>query len=46
MFRACDQAIVDLFRDNIISRFKMRDLGDLKWFLGIRVARDRSKRRL
>jgi len=46
MFRACDQAIADSFRDNLTSRFKMRDLGDLKWFLGIRVVRDRSRRRL
>jgi Reverse transcriptase (RNA-dependent DNA polymerase) len=46
MFRARDQAIADAFRDNIHSRFKIRDLGELKWFLGIRVVRDRSRRRL
>ena len=46
MFRACDQAIADVFRDNLHSRFKIRDLGELKWFLGIRVVRDRSQRRL
>jgi hypothetical protein len=46
MFRDSDQAIADKFRDNLTSRFKMRDLEDLKWFLGIRVVRDRSKRRL
>ena len=46
MFRACDQALADTFRDNIHSRFKIRDLGELKWFLGIRVVRDRSRRRL
>ena len=46
MFRACDQAITDEFRDDIDNRFKIRDLGELRWFLGIRVTRDRSKRRL
>jgi hypothetical protein len=46
MFRDCDQPIADHFRDNIASRFKIRDLGELKWFLGIRVVRDRSQRRL
>ena len=46
MYRACDQAIADEFRDNLASRFKIRDLGELRWFLGIRVVRDRSQRRL
>jgi hypothetical protein len=46
MFRDCDQAIADTFRDNVANRFKIRDLGELKWFLGIRVVRDRSRRRL
>ena len=46
MYRACDQAIADEFRDNLATRFKIRDLGELRWFLGIRVARDRSQRRL
>jgi len=46
MFRDSDQAIADQFRDSLASRFKIRDLGELKWFLGIRVVRDRSRRRL
>ena len=46
MFRACDQAIADTFQKNLASRFKIRDLGELRWFLGIRVVRDRSRRRL
>ena len=46
MFRDSDQAIADRFRDNLASRFKIRDLGELRWFLGIRVVRDRSQRRL
>ena len=46
IFRDSDQAIADQFRDNLANRFKIRDLGELRWFLGIRVVRDRSKRRL
>jgi hypothetical protein len=30
IFRARDQTIADAFRDNIHSRFKIRDLGELK----------------
>jgi hypothetical protein len=35
-----------MFRDNINNRFKIRELGELRWFLDIRVIRNRSKRRL
>ena len=34
------------FKAALLNRFKMRSLGDLKWFLGIRVVRDRSARKL
>jgi len=37
MFRDGDQSIADQFRDNLASRFKIRNLGELRWFLGIRV---------
>jgi hypothetical protein len=29
-----------------MQRYEMRDLGELPWFLGIRVIRDREKRKL
>jgi hypothetical protein len=34
------------FRDTLASRYKMRDEGELQWFLGIRVVRDRERRKL
>lgn len=33
------------FSDALNSQFEMRALGELKWFLGIRVIRDRSARK-
>jgi hypothetical protein len=29
------------FRDQLMAQFKLREMGDLKWFLGIRILRDR-----
>ena len=29
MFKACDQAIADEFRNNLVNRFKIRDLEEL-----------------
>ena len=34
------------FEDSLLRRFEMRSLGELKWFLGIRIERDRPARRL
>jgi len=34
------------FRDALMDRYELRDLGQLSWFLGIRVLRDRSQRKL
>jgi Reverse transcriptase (RNA-dependent DNA polymerase) len=42
IYKACDYAIADEFRDNLIKRFKIRDLEELRWFLEIRITRDRS----
>jgi hypothetical protein len=39
------EAIQDL-KKALMSRYEMRDLGDLQWFLGIRIIRDRSERKL
>ena len=43
--RLDEQAYVD-FRDKLMGQFKLRDMGDLKWFLGIRVLRDRVYHRI
>jgi hypothetical protein len=29
------------FKKRICKRYEMRDIGELKWFLGIRIIRDR-----
>ena len=34
------------FEAALFKRFKMRSLGDLEWFLGIRVTRDRDERKI
>ena len=34
------------FKEALFSRYEMRDLGELSWFLGIRIIRDRSKRKI
>ncbi len=34
------------FKEELMRRYEMHDLGDLKWFLGIRIVRDRDARKL
>jgi hypothetical protein len=34
------------FRGNLMKQFKLREIGQLKWFLGIRVMRDRVHHKL
>ena len=34
------------FKQQLTTRWEMRDLGDLSWFLGIRIIRDRKNRKL
>jgi hypothetical protein len=36
----------DKFKADLYSRYNFRDLEDLKWFLGVRVIRDRPNRKL
>eukprot|EP00952_Eustigmatos_sp_NYUAD-ZCMA_P013142 52409-Eustigmatos_ZCMA.PRE.1 len=40
------RATVDHFKRAIADRFKMKDLGPVKWLLGMEIRRDRSKRTL
>jgi hypothetical protein len=46
MFRDSDQDRATEFCQQLTSKFKMRDLGNLRWFLGIRIVRDRERRRI
>jgi hypothetical protein len=34
------------FKARLMREYEMRDMGELKWFLGIRVTRDRLRRRI
>jgi hypothetical protein len=34
------------FKAKLMAAYEMRDMGELKWFLGIRVTRDRLRRRI
>lgn len=44
MYRTVDNDKAADFSRQLTGRFKMRDLGNLRWFLGIRVTRDRPNR--
>jgi hypothetical protein len=37
---------VNQFKDKFTKHFPMRDIGELKWFLGIRIIQDRAQRKL
>ena len=41
-----NRVVFEQFRTEFLKAFKMRELGELKWFLGIRVVRDRKARKL
>jgi len=40
------KSTIDAFKQAISGRFKMKDLGELRWVLGMEVRRDRAKRTL
>ena len=46
LYRARHQDAADEFIVKLKSQYEMKDLGELKWFLGIRVLRDRAARKL
>jgi hypothetical protein len=39
-----EQALV--IRKTLIAKYKIKDLGELDWFLGIRIIRDREQGKL
>ena len=37
---------VDQFQKKLFAKYEMRNIGEIEWFLGIRIARDRYRRHL
>lgn len=46
LHRTKHQSAAEEFIVKLCTRYEMKDLGELKWFLGIRVLRDRPTRKL
>ena len=34
------------FKEKLLDAYKIREIGELKWFLGIRIIRDRALRKI
>jgi hypothetical protein len=41
-----DKEEAEEFRTKLLSTYKFQEIGELKYFLGIRVLRDREKRKI
>jgi hypothetical protein len=41
-----DKELLNQFKEALLERYEIRDLGDLSWFLGIRITRDWDKGKL
>jgi hypothetical protein len=46
VYRSDDEARANAFRTRLAHQFKLRDLGELRWFLGIHVLRDNAKKKI
>ena len=46
MYERHNERKVDEFQDQFFNIYEMRNLGEIKWFLGIRITRDRSQRQI
>jgi reverse transcriptase-like protein len=44
--RTTDLPKLHQFKQALMKQYELKDLGELSWFLGIRIIRDRSQRRL
>ena len=44
--RACDKSKKDDFIEKLKEKYQLKDIGELRWFLGIEVKRDRRERTL
>ncbi len=36
----------EAFKQRLFNKYEFKDLGEIKWFIGIRVIRDRTQRKL
>jgi hypothetical protein len=46
LYHKTHQKEFELFKQALLNAYRFKDLGELKWFLGIRVVRDRPAKRL
>ena len=46
LYHSLDEQAYKNFRTSLISQFKLREIGELRWFLGIRILRDRIHHRI
>jgi hypothetical protein len=46
LFHQSNRRYYDEFREMLLKAFTMHELGELKWFLGIRVIRDRTQHKI
>jgi hypothetical protein len=46
LYHPSNRSLYQEFRTKFLKAFKMREMGELKWFLGIRVIRDRKARKI
>ena len=38
--------VYNKFREKLLDVYKMREMGELKWFLGIRIVKDKALRKI
>ena len=46
LFQTEDKEKASEFKRRLAEKYEIRDEGDIKWFLGIRIIRDRSQRKI
>ena len=46
LYKKQHQKIFEEFIEKLIEHYELRDIGELSWFLGIRVIRDHKQRKI
>ncbi len=46
VYRIIDEPRIDDFRTKLIQQFEIRDLDEATWFLGMKITRNQSQRKL